>query len=50
MLTAQGNIQFAEGAGHDAAAQEQYAWVFERDFDINPFTYALGTSRTLRPL
>ena len=23
--------------------------VFERDFDINPFSYALGTSRTLRP-
>src|SRR3712207_9419902 len=22
---------------------------FERDFDINPFAYALGTSRTLRP-
>ena len=22
---------------------------FERDFDINPFSYALGMSRTLRP-
>ncbi|MFR7876869.1 MAG: hypothetical protein ACLU4J_11050 [Butyricimonas paravirosa] len=23
--------------------------LFERDFDINPFSYALNTSRTLRP-
>lgn len=25
------------------------AEIFERDFDINPFSYALGMSRTLRP-
>lgn len=26
MLTAQGNIRSQKAAGHDAAAQEQYAW------------------------
>ncbi|MEO5095794.1 carboxypeptidase-like regulatory domain-containing protein, partial [Bacteroides thetaiotaomicron] len=49
MLTAQGNIRSQKAPGTMPQRKNNTLGVFERDFDINPFTYALGTSRTLRP-
>lgn len=48
-LTAQGNIRSQKAPGTMPQRKNNAIGTFERDFDINPFSYALGTSRTLRP-
>ena len=48
-LSAQGNIRSQKAPGTMPQRKNHTLGVFERDFDINPFSYALGTSRTLRP-
>ena len=48
-LSAQGNIRSQKAPGTMPQRKNNTLGVFERDFDINPFSYALGTSRTLRP-
>lgn len=48
-ITAQGNIRSQKAPGTMPQRKNNTLGVFERDFDINPFSYALGTSRTLRP-
>ena len=48
-LTAQGNIRSQKAPGTMPQRKNNALGVFERDFDINPFSYALGTSRTLSP-
>lgn len=48
-LSAQGNIREQKAPGTIAQRKNAVIGSFERDFDINPFSYALGTSRTLRP-
>lgn len=48
-LSAQGNIRSQKAPGTLPQRKNNTLGVFERDFDINPFSYALGTSRTLRP-
>ena len=48
-LTAQGNIRSQKAPGTMPQRKNSTIGVFERDFDINPFSYALGTSRTLSP-
>lgn len=48
-LSAQGNIRSQKAPGTVPQKKNPTLGSFERDFDINPFAYALGTSRTLRP-
>lgn len=48
-LSAQGNLRQQRAPGTIAQKKNVTLGSFERDFDINPFAYALGTSRTLRP-
>ncbi|WP_018676278.1 SusC/RagA family TonB-linked outer membrane protein [Riemerella columbina] len=47
-LSAQGNIRKQKAPGTFSQRQNTVIGTFERDFDINPFSYALNTSRTLR--
>lgn len=49
ILQAQGNLRSQKAPGTIPQRKNMVAGTFERDFDINPFSYALGTSRTLRP-
>lgn len=46
---AQGNMRSQNAPGTVPQRKNTAIGAFERDFDINPFAYALGTSRTLRP-
>lgn len=48
-LTAQGSLRSQQAPGTLPQRKNHTQGVFERDFDINPFSYALGTSRTLTP-
>ncbi|MDO4707553.1 MAG: SusC/RagA family TonB-linked outer membrane protein [Porphyromonadaceae bacterium] len=48
-LSAQGNVRHQMAPGTVPQRKNATLGSFERDFDINPFAYALGTSRTLRP-
>lgn len=48
-LTAQGNMRQQKAPGTIPQRKNTIIGSFERDFDINPFAYALTTSRTLRP-
>lgn len=48
-ITAQGNIRHQNAPGTIPQKKNTTIGTFERDFDINPYAYALGTSRTLRP-
>ncbi len=48
-FTAVGNIRQQKAPGTFTQRKNTTIGAFERDFDINPFSYALGTSRTLRP-
>ena len=48
-LSMQGNAREQHSPGTIAQHKNMVLGKFERDFDINPFSYALGTSRTLRP-
>lgn len=48
-VIAQGNIREQHAPGTMPQQRNTTIGSFERDFDINPFAYALGTSRTLRP-
>jgi len=48
-FTAVGNLRNQKAPGTFAQRKNTAIGAFERDFDINPFSYALGTSRTLRP-
>ena len=48
-LTTQANVRSQKAPGTMPQRKNNTLGVFERDFDINPFSYALGTSRTLRP-
>ncbi len=48
-LSAQGNFRSQTAPGTLPQRRNHAIGSFERDFDINPFSYALGTSRTLRP-
>lgn len=47
-ISAQGNIRNQTAPGTFEQRRNTVIGSFERDFDINPFTYALTTSRTLR--
>ncbi len=47
-FTAQGNIRKQKAPGTIDQKKNTSIGSFERDFDINPFAYALSTSRTLR--
>ncbi len=47
-FTIQGNIREQKAPGTFTQRKNTALGAFERDFDINPFSYALGTSRTLR--
>ncbi|SDD86565.1 TonB-linked outer membrane protein, SusC/RagA family [Riemerella columbipharyngis] len=47
-LAAQGNIRKQKAPGTFSQRKNTVIGSYERDFDINPFSYALGTSRTLR--
>ena len=48
-LSAQGNVRSQNAPGTLPQRKNTTLGTFERDFDINPFNYALGTSRTLLP-
>lgn len=48
-ILAQGNLRKQKSPGTIPQKKNTAVGTFERDFDINPFAYALGTSRTLRP-
>lgn len=48
-LTGQGNIRSQRAPGTLPQRANTTLGVFERDFDINPFNYALGTPRTIFP-
>lgn len=48
-LSLQGNVRKQKAPGTLPQKRNTITGIFERDFDINPFAYALGTSRTLRP-
>nr|WP_203969045.1 SusC/RagA family TonB-linked outer membrane protein [Capnocytophaga stomatis] len=48
-LSVQGNMRNQKAPGTFTQRKNTTIGSFERDFDINPFSYALGTSRTLRP-
>ena len=45
----QGSIRNQEAPGTLAREEDTFFGSFTRDFDINPFSYALNTSRALRP-
>ncbi len=45
----QGNVREQDAPGTFTQRKNTVIGSFERDFDINPFSYALGTPRTLRP-
>ncbi len=47
-ISSQGNIRNQKSPGTIPQKKNTAIGMFERDFDINPFAYALGTSRTLR--
>lgn len=47
-LTAGGNMRDQRAPGTFSQRKSKNLGAFARDFDINPFSYALGTSRTLR--
>lgn len=47
-LSLQGNIRNQKAPGTFSQRKNTTIGSFERDFDINPFSYALSTSRTLR--
>lgn len=49
ILSVQGNMRNQKAPGTVPQRKNTVIGSFERDFDINPFAYALGTSRTLRP-
>ena len=49
VLSIQGNMRDQKAPGTFTQRKNTTIGSFERDFDINPFSYALGTSRTLRP-
>ncbi len=49
-LSIQGNHREQKAPGTFTQRKNATLGTFERDFDINPFSYALSTSRTLRPL
>lgn len=49
ILSAQGNLRSQHAPGTVPQRKNTTIGTFERDFDINPFSYALGTSRTLSP-
>lgn len=48
-LIVQGNFRDQLAPGTFARQRNSAIGTFERNFDINPFSYALGTSRTLKP-
>lgn len=48
-IIAMGNMREQRAPGTMPQQRNTAIGSFERDFDINPFAYALGTSRTLRP-
>lgn len=48
-LSAQGNMRHQKAPGTITQRKNVVIGAFERDFDINPFSYAVGTSRTLSP-
>lgn len=48
-ISAQGNMRQQKAPGTVPQRKNTVIGSFERDFDINPFSYALGTSRTLSP-
>lgn len=48
-MSAQGNLRNQNSPGTISQRKNTAIGTFERDFDINPFNYALSTSRTLRP-
>ncbi len=48
-LSAQGSLRSQSAPGTLPQRKNHAQGVFERDFDLNPFSYALGTSRTLSP-
>lgn len=48
-LSLQANMRMQNAPGTLPQKKNTISGAFERDFDINPFAYALGTSRTLRP-
>ncbi|MGC1205906.1 MAG: SusC/RagA family TonB-linked outer membrane protein [Flavobacteriaceae bacterium] len=45
----QGNIRNQQTPGAQSRQEDTFFGSFSRDFDINPFAYALSTSRALRP-
>ena len=45
----QGNIRNQKTPGAQTRQEDQFFGSFNREFDINPFAYALSTSRALRP-
>ena len=47
-LSLNGNVRDQRSPGTIAQHKNMVLGKFERDFDINPFSYALGTPRTLR--
>lgn len=47
-IVTQGNIREQKAPGTFSQRRNTVIGSFERDFDINPFSYALNTSRTLR--
>ncbi len=48
-LSANGNIRNQRAPGTMPLRRNSRIGAYERDFDINPFAYALSTSRTLTP-
>lgn len=48
-LTIEGSLREQKAPGTLPQKKNTTLGSYERDFDINPFSYALGTSRTLRP-
>lgn len=48
-FSASGNMRDQRAPGALPQRRNTALGSYERDFDINPFAYALGTSRTLRP-
>lgn len=49
IIFVQGNWRNQNFPGTLPQRKNMVTGTFERDFDINPFSYALGMSRTLRP-
>ena len=48
-ILTQGSIRTQKAPGTFARSENTVSGGYDRDFDINPFSYALNTSRTLRP-